>query len=251
MTTPVAQAALFGGALFTAGLTQAQPQVEFIDSGSYQAYVTAANAIPVLGNYDYGSAYGYVGESIAVSYLDAAASADLLPTLVRSAASTDGLGEDSESAASAGSEFFVEQDLTVRLTWDFTDIDALTDGAGMISFSEDAAIIFSISATNLLAPRQGSVDIDLFPGFSYSVTTQAQSRGVFGEAISVFTEMTIVPETTCLADANGDGQLLPNDFSAWIAAFNAQGPACDQNGDGACLPNDFSAWIANFNAGCD
>jgi hypothetical protein len=54
----------------------------------------------------------------------------------------------------------------------------------------------------------------------------------------------------CPADVNGDGMLTPADFSAWIAAFNAQAPGCDQNGDGQCLPNDFSAWVANFNAGC-
>ena len=40
------------------------------------------------------------------------------------------------------------------------------------------------------------------------------------------------------------------DFSAWIAAFNANAPECDQNGDGMCTSADFSAWIANFNAGC-
>jgi hypothetical protein len=54
----------------------------------------------------------------------------------------------------------------------------------------------------------------------------------------------------CLADVNGDGAATPADFSAWVSAFNAQGPGCDQNGDGACTPADFSAWIANFNAGC-
>jgi cytochrome c peroxidase len=54
----------------------------------------------------------------------------------------------------------------------------------------------------------------------------------------------------CTADVNGDGMLAPNDFSAWIAAFNAQAPGCDQNADGLCLPNDFTAWIQNFNAGC-
>jgi hypothetical protein len=54
----------------------------------------------------------------------------------------------------------------------------------------------------------------------------------------------------CPADVNGDGLVLPNDFSAWIAAFNAGSPGCDQNGDGLCLPNDFTAWIQNFNAGC-
>jgi len=54
----------------------------------------------------------------------------------------------------------------------------------------------------------------------------------------------------CLADTNGDGLLTPADFTAWIAAFNANLPACDQNGDGLCTPGDFTAWIANYNAGC-
>ncbi len=57
--------------------------------------------------------------------------------------------------------------------------------------------------------------------------------------------------TACTADTNGDGVLSPADFSAWIAAFNAQSAACDQNDDGLCTPADFSAWIANYNAGCD
>ncbi len=54
----------------------------------------------------------------------------------------------------------------------------------------------------------------------------------------------------CLADTNNDGMLSPADFSAWIAAFNAQSAACDQNNDGSCTPADFTAWIANYNAGC-
>ena len=58
------------------------------------------------------------------------------------------------------------------------------------------------------------------------------------------------PQVSCLADVNGDGMLSPADFTAWIAAFNAQTPGCDQNSDGACTPSDFTAWIANYNAGC-
>lgn len=58
------------------------------------------------------------------------------------------------------------------------------------------------------------------------------------------------PEEPCLADVNGDGLLMPNDFASWIQAFNAQLPGCDQNRDGQCMPNDFSAWIGNYNAGC-
>ncbi len=57
-------------------------------------------------------------------------------------------------------------------------------------------------------------------------------------------------EAPCRADTNGDGMVSPQDFNAWIVAFNAQSPACDQNGDGLCTPQDFNAWIVNFNNGC-
>jgi hypothetical protein len=51
------------------------------------------------------------------------------------------------------------------------------------------------------------------------------------------------------ADQNGDGQVAPNDFSAWIANFNAGNLRADVNRDGQVAPNDFSAWIAAFNLG--
>ena len=44
--------------------------------------------------------------------------------------------------------------------------------------------------------------------------------------------------------------MTPADFSAWVAAYNTNAPACDQNGDGICSPADFSAWVGNYNAGC-
>lgn len=54
----------------------------------------------------------------------------------------------------------------------------------------------------------------------------------------------------CLADVNNDGQILANDFTAWINAYNNNAFGCDQNGDGNCTPADFTAWINNFNNGC-
>ncbi|HED52865.1 MAG TPA: hypothetical protein ENJ00_01515 [Phycisphaerales bacterium] len=68
-----------------------------------------------------------------------------------------------------------------------------------------------------------------------------------GESYVVFGRSDAAP---CVPDVNGDGVLTPDDFTAWIAAFNANAPECDQNGDGNCDPTDFTAWIANFNAGC-
>jgi hypothetical protein len=61
---------------------------------------------------------------------------------------------------------------------------------------------------------------------------------------------TVVCDSECLADVNGDGSVTPTDFTAWVNAFNNNLPTCDQNGDGACTPTDFTAWVANFNAGC-
>lgn len=51
------------------------------------------------------------------------------------------------------------------------------------------------------------------------------------------------------ADANLDGIVQANDFSAWIAAFNLNDSAADASRDGSVNANDFSAWIAAFNTG--
>ncbi|MGP1271714.1 MAG: FG-GAP repeat domain-containing protein [Phycisphaerales bacterium] len=54
----------------------------------------------------------------------------------------------------------------------------------------------------------------------------------------------------CPADANGNGQLDPGDFSAWVAAYNLGLPEADQNNNGLIEPADFTAWVVNYNAGC-
>ncbi|MEO1718498.1 MAG: hypothetical protein AAFR76_15470 [Planctomycetota bacterium] len=37
----------------------------------------------------------------------------------------------------------------------------------------------------------------------------------------------LVPRPPCIADTNRDGRILPNDFSAWILAFNSPNAECD------------------------
>lgn len=98
-------------------------------------------------------------------------------------------------------------------------------------------------------------------GYQLSSATRINSRGeISGNAARVTSPF--IPNTgyilaasdlggsDCLPDTNGDGDLTPADFTAWIDAFNNSLPACDQNGDDSCDPSDFSAWINNFNAGC-
>lgn len=55
----------------------------------------------------------------------------------------------------------------------------------------------------------------------------------------------------CPADVNGDSALTPQDFTAWIIAYNAGDLAADCNRNGTIEPADFSAWIQSWVAGCD
>lgn len=55
----------------------------------------------------------------------------------------------------------------------------------------------------------------------------------------------------CPADVNGDGELDPSDFTAWIIAYNAQDPAADVNRDGSIDPRDFTAWLISYQTGCE
>ncbi len=66
----------------------------------------------------------------------------------------------------------------------------------------------------------------------------------------VMDQMSLQLTVDCPADTNNDGIVSPQDFNAWIIAFNTQSPDCDQNGDGQCSPQDFNAWIINYNNGC-
>ena len=94
------------------------------------------------------------------------------------------------------------------------------------------------------------------PNVSAGITLQftATTGANIGSTSLIFIDnvsVTIDAEEPCPADTNNDGEVTPADFSAWIAAFNTQSPACDQNGDGLCTAADFSAWITNYNAGCN
>ena len=134
-------------------------------------------------------------------------------------------------------------------TEDYFRMEVSTDGGSNWSIARN----YTTSASW----RTDSIDI----GSEFGNTSQLRIRFVAAEndpgdvlecaidAISI-----VVPGdcgTVCVADANGDGALTPADFTAWVAAFNAQSAACDQNGDSLCTPADFTAWVANFNAGCD
>jgi hypothetical protein len=83
-----------------------------------------------------------------------------------------------------------------------------------------------------------------------TLTDEGVYECVVTQACGSVTSAPALLAVTCPADTNGDGQVSPSDFSAWVQAYNSQSAECDQNNDGDCSPADFSAWVQNFNAGC-
>lgn len=56
--------------------------------------------------------------------------------------------------------------------------------------------------------------------------------------------------TLCAADLTDDGRLDFFDLTAWLHAFNTQGPAADFNADGLINFGDVKAYLAALNTGC-
>ncbi|MEO0629124.1 MAG: GC-type dockerin domain-anchored protein [Planctomycetota bacterium] len=113
--------------------------------------------------------------------------------------------------------------------------------------SEVPLIAFDLS--DPLAPVEiGRTAVD--GAFSRSILVDGTLIVPSADAQTTLIDVSDCLPELCIADTNGDGNLTPADFNAWVAAFNAQSSACDQNGDGACTPADFNAWVANFNVRC-
>ncbi|MEO1534624.1 MAG: hypothetical protein AAFS11_03570 [Planctomycetota bacterium] len=104
---------------------------------------------------------------------------------------------------------------------------------------------------NSLTPGSLTTDFDGNPRFMDEPATPTTGpSGSFSVDFGAYERVGDLPPD-CIADVNGDGDLNPADFNAWVLAFNTDAPECDQNGDGQCSPADFNAWVLNFNTGCD
>jgi len=141
---------------------------------------------------------------------------------------------------------------------------AVTDQPDSQTVNEGDNVTFTVlasgSPTLTYQWRKDNANIGGANGTSYTINNVTSGDAAAydvvitngcGNTTSNDAVLTVNPNNPpCVADTNGDGILSPADFSAWVAAFNAQSAACDQNGDTLCTPADFSAWVANYNAGC-
>ncbi|MEO1583186.1 MAG: GC-type dockerin domain-anchored protein [Planctomycetota bacterium] len=125
---------------------------------------------------------------------------------------------------------------TVGSAIGMVSIDLATLGQAFVDAPGTVAIVGDQATVTVSVPISATEELQ--PGVTANIT---------GSASVVATGTLIDP---CPADTNGDGLATPQDFTAWIQAFNARSAACDQNGDGLCTPQDFTSWVVNFNAGC-
>ncbi|MEO1584087.1 MAG: NF038122 family metalloprotease [Planctomycetota bacterium] len=144
-----------------------------------------------------------------------------------------------------------------------TDLAEITSQPSGLAVTEGDSASFSVSAsgpglsfqwrlngTPLPGETSSSLSIpsvELSDAGTYTVAVTNACNTVVSSGATLTVEPLAEP---CLADVNGDGLVTPADFTAWIVAFNSNGPGCDQNGDGLCGPADFSPFILNYNAGC-
>lgn len=139
----------------------------------------------------------------------------------------------------------------------FADHPTDTDFTGR-PCNAGAVYIYDIDTGDQIAKLLPSdLECGDYIGESVAVADGIVAAGASGEdssgtdAGAIYLFPAHLPGPCQLADVNQDGVLSPDDFSAWVAAFNTTSPRCDQNADGRCTPADFSAWVGNYNAGCN
>ncbi|MEN1704351.1 MAG: GC-type dockerin domain-anchored protein [Planctomycetota bacterium] len=121
------------------------------------------------------------------------------------------------------------------------------DGVDLLEIAAVGTQVDTDAGTATITGFSGGVDINDVGQALVNAALATPGGASLGRAII---RVDIGGQNNCPADVNGDGELTPADFNAWVIAFNGQLPACDQNGDGLCNPADFNAWVVNFNAGC-
>jgi hypothetical protein len=138
-------------------------------------------------------------------------------------------------------------------------IAACTTAAGGASAGTGTGLFYAQGQDPLCVPATGfwstGVDgtTDAFFDASADVTDftgAVACPSYLTGAVTIVSEDVPGPTRLC-ADQNQDGLVLPNDFSAWIANFNANNLLADVNQNGLVQPNDFSAWIGAFNQGAN
>lgn len=113
----------------------------------------------------------------------------------------------------------------------------IVDGPFIVA---DSAAFVTPQPIAAVALPDGSVEFEVIPGAVYTIASGRTSPRSY--QLTVF--------IACAADVDNDNDLDPDDFDAWLAAYDDNLPEADLNADGLVCPRDFGAWLAAFNRGC-
>lgn len=158
--------------------------------------------------------------------------------------------------------------IRVQFVSEFVDLDGDTVNETPVPFENTSAMLWAPSADipGCFIPSYGARQADTWwplgydicndqPGYSPDPFTYVFDDSLVGVTACPETLMpavtlfgTCADERLC-ADQNEDGLVLPNDFTSWIANFNANDLRADVNQNSVLTPTDFTAWIAAFNQG--
>ncbi len=158
--------------------------------------------------------------------------------------------------------------IRVQLVDEFVDLDGDTVNESPVPFENTSAMLWAPSAGNpgCSIPSYGARQTDTWWPLGYNICNDTPGYSpdpftyVFDDSLSgvVACPETLMPAVTIFgtcadericADQNADGQVLPNDFTAWIDNYNSGDYRADVNQNGFITPTDFTAWIAAFNQG--
>ncbi len=153
---------------------------------------------------------------------------------------------DGQSVLALDTGFTVDEDTTVVVEWDFTDIDGTESVALVVLLDATTGVTLFEQASGLVS-TSGSEAFDLASGGTYlwafAGTVTRQNEGSASASIRVLTD-------TKSADINGDGVLDLFDFLAFQSAFDAGDLLiADFDDDGSLTVFDFLAFQTAFDAG--
>jgi hypothetical protein len=174
--------ALFGGALFTAGLAAAEPQFSFIDGEGYESYAYA---------YDYTTgtvayAYGHI-ETLSFDVGDASIITSIEPSRLLIDADSNGAGDFTRAQGVIFVHGFVTEDTTVDVAWNFSqDIFGYVE---ILRITGGTAQVFS--ETGLGPNPVGTDAVSLLAGVEYLFRLGAGSGGPSAEPRGSFASIAI------------------------------------------------------------
>ncbi len=248
------RACLFGGAIFAAGVAEAQ---EF----EWAYSPLGGPSTVVLLQSDDGVEYEYLyDDNVAPAPITGSlASGPYLTSAACTATVIEGAGQTGPGLLSGFVGTFtaayatVMAPTTVEVTWDLENSDQRPAYAGGTAFISSVDPVTGIPIDTLYSlhtnPLAGALSVELEPGVLYVFNIDFFTYGNDGAAGTGFVRYAIVSD--CFADCDDSGTVNIDDIDCFVAGFLAGDTSIsDCDGNGICNLDDIDCFVSAFLGGC-